>query len=107
MPLAGFEVELASGLCGIRFLVGPGGAEGDPFREDGDLVWLELAGGRHLVRRVIDRFNEQAFVGLLGDDRGAAVASLQHELTMVEPQVSLLLLASMAFIAARCEQRTD
>ena len=109
-PVLGGEfARLAGRLGGGGFGLRPGRAHGDPLLERGDLVFGQLAVGRHLhlAVGVADRLDEQGFVRLVRDHGGAAVAALQEVGQVVDAQLALLLLGGVAVVAGFGQDRAD
>ena len=69
-----------------------------------------IALGRHLGHGVVtagDGLEQQAFVGLAGHDRRAAVAAGQQRSAMIQPQARLLLVGAVAIKAVGRQDRTN
>ena len=75
----------------------------------GDLPVRELLLRRHLqvVVLVADRLDQQALLRVAGDDDGAGLAAVHHAGLRVEPQVALVLLGAVAWIAVLGQERPD
>src|SRR5207245_4647673 len=76
-----------------------GRANLDPGFQVGDLLGRKLfAFGRHLeiFVGVADSFDEQAFIGIAGDDRGAGVAAFQEMLAGLEQEGAFVFLGFWA-----------
>ncbi len=103
------DVDLGLG-DGFPFGPGIGRAHGDPLLEGLDFERGELALGGHLEVLVLvaDRMEQQAFLGLAGNDGGSGVAAGLPAGHVVEPEAALdLLLSRMAFVAFFDQQGAD
>ena len=86
-----------------------GGSHFDPANQVGNLSLGQRFFWRHLecVIGAADRFNQQAFVWLAGDDRCAEFSPAQDCRAGIEPQVPPLFFDAMTALAFFHQQRTD
>ena len=86
----------------------PGGSALDPLGQDGDLLGRELGLRRHPeVFGVADGLDQEALLGLAGEQGRAGVATFQGVGQAIEPQAPLGLALAVAREAAVGQQRAD
>ena len=80
---------------------GSGGAEGDPLLEVGDHLVGEFLLGRHLqlIFGLLDGLDEQALLGVAGDEGRAVVAALAEPFAGVQGQAAANLLGALGVAA--------